>query len=56
MTMLSKAPPLPVAASQRVLIVEDGFAVANDLQQIVEWAGYVVTGIAFTVTQALALK
>src|SRR5690606_9897836 len=39
-----------------VLIVEDEFAVANDLRQILEKAGYRVIGIAFTVDKALEIK
>jgi transcriptional regulator with GAF, ATPase, and Fis domain len=39
-----------------VLIVEDEFAVANDLRQILEKAGYQVSGIAFTVAKAIELK
>jgi transcriptional regulator with GAF, ATPase, and Fis domain len=35
------------------LIVEDEFAVADDLQLILEKAGYRVSGIAFTVVEAL---
>lgn len=54
--MPTNAYPATTAAPQRVLIVEDEFAVANDLQQIVERAGYVVSAIAFTVAQALALQ
>jgi transcriptional regulator with GAF, ATPase, and Fis domain len=36
--------------------VEDEFAVANDLRQILEKAGYQVSGIAFTVAKAIELK
>ncbi|HLW19406.1 MAG TPA: sigma 54-interacting transcriptional regulator [Cyclobacteriaceae bacterium] len=39
-----------------ILIVEDEFAVANDLRQILEKAGYRVIGIAFTVAKAIELK
>jgi transcriptional regulator with GAF, ATPase, and Fis domain len=39
-------------AYKKVLIVEDEFAVANELQEIVEKAGYEVTGSAFTVGEA----
>ena len=38
---------------QTVLIVEDEFAVANDLRLILERAGYVVNGTAFSVAKAL---
>ncbi|MDR7127926.1 transcriptional regulator with GAF, ATPase, and Fis domain [Algoriphagus sp. 4150] len=41
---------------QTILIVEDEFAVANDLQQILEKAGYRISGIAFTVAKAIELK
>jgi CheY-like chemotaxis protein len=40
---------------QTILIVEDEFAVANDLRQMLEKAGYIVSGIAFTVAKALEL-
>ncbi|WP_210521134.1 sigma 54-interacting transcriptional regulator [Hymenobacter terricola] len=46
---------LPSPAQQSILIVEDELAVANDLRQIVELAGYVVSGTAFTAAQALHL-
>lgn len=45
---------MPVPA-QTILIVEDEFAVANDLRQILEKAGYIVSGIAFNVPKALEL-
>lgn len=38
---------------QTILIVEDEFAVANDLRLILERAGYLVNGIAFSVAKAL---
>ncbi|MBC7827591.1 MAG: sigma 54-interacting transcriptional regulator [Chitinophagaceae bacterium] len=41
---------------QTILIVEDEFAVANDLRTILEKAGYLVSGIAFTVAEALELN
>jgi DNA-binding response OmpR family regulator len=44
---------LPTGAPQTILIVEDEFAVADDLQLILEKAGYLVSGIAFTVAEAL---
>ncbi|QHW00152.1 sigma 54-interacting transcriptional regulator [Spirosoma endbachense] len=40
---------------QTILLVEDEFAVANDLQIILKKAGYRVSGIAFTVEKALEL-
>jgi transcriptional regulator with GAF, ATPase, and Fis domain len=43
-------------SGQTILIVEDEFAVANDLRQILEKAGYQVSGIAFTVAKAIELK
>jgi response regulator of citrate/malate metabolism len=43
-------------SGQTILIVEDEFAVANDLRQILEKAGYRVSGIAFTVAKAMELK
>jgi CheY-like chemotaxis protein len=44
-----------LTAPQQVLIVEDEFAVANDLWQIIERAGYQVSGVAVSVTKALEL-
>lgn len=41
---------------QTILIVEDEFAVANDLRTILEKAGYLVSGIAFSVPEALELN
>lgn len=41
--------------SQTILIVEDEFAVANDLRLILERAGYIVSGIALSVTKAVEL-
>lgn len=43
-------------SQQTILIVEDEFAVANDLRHILEKAGYKVSGIAFTVEKAIELK
>src|SRR5690554_1434856 len=43
-------------SQQTILIVEDEFAVANDLRQILEKAGYQVSGIAFTVAKAIELQ
>ncbi|WP_433832018.1 sigma 54-interacting transcriptional regulator [Flavobacterium anhuiense] len=39
--------------SSKVLIVEDEFIVANDLQLILKHAGYIVTGIAVSAEEAL---
>ncbi len=47
---------LPAPSGQTILIVEDEFAVANDLRQILEKAGYHVSGIAFSVEKALELN
>ncbi|WP_420150105.1 response regulator [Spirosoma sp.] len=41
--------------SQTILIIEDEFAVANDLRLILERAGYIVSGIALSVAKALEL-
>ncbi|MFD1141181.1 sigma 54-interacting transcriptional regulator [Larkinella insperata] len=46
----------PQASQQTILIVEDEFAVANDLRIILEKAGYIVSGIAFTVERALEIN
>jgi transcriptional regulator with GAF, ATPase, and Fis domain len=43
-------------SQQTILIVEDEFAVANDLRQILEKAGYRVSGIAFSVAKALEIN
>jgi CheY-like chemotaxis protein len=43
-------------SGQTILIVEDEFAVANDLRQILEKAGYHVSGIAFSVDKALEIN
>ncbi|HTE25830.1 sigma 54-interacting transcriptional regulator [Flavitalea sp.] len=40
-------------AQKSILIVEDEFAVANDLRSILQKAGYRVSGIAFNVVKAL---
>ncbi len=53
--MFSEHPTTPLQTPGRVLVVEDEFAVANDLQIILESAGYGVTGIAFSVEEALEL-
>jgi transcriptional regulator with GAF, ATPase, and Fis domain len=44
------------AVPQTVLIVEDEFAVANDLRRILEKLGYRVSGIAFSVAKALEIN
>ncbi|HEX8528508.1 MAG TPA: sigma 54-interacting transcriptional regulator [Cytophagales bacterium] len=55
-TLAAPAPPAAGhAPSQTVLIVEDEFAVANDLRRILEKSGYRVSGIAFSVPKALEL-
>jgi CheY-like chemotaxis protein len=54
-TLATPAQPVAAAASQLVLIVEDEFAVANDLRRILEKSGYQVSGIAFSVAKALEL-
>ncbi len=53
--MFSENPTTPLQTPGSVLVVEDEFAVANDLQLILESAGYQVTGIAFSVEEALEL-
>ncbi len=53
--MFSENPTTPLQTPGRVLVVEDEFAVANDLRIILESAGYQVTGIAFSVEEALQL-
>jgi CheY-like chemotaxis protein/GAF domain-containing protein len=53
--MFSENPTTPLQTPGSVLVVEDEFAVANDLQIILESAGYQVTGIAFSVEEALQL-
>ncbi len=52
-TLTTPAQPVAAAANQSVLIVEDEFAVANDLRRILEKSGYAVSGIAFSVAKAL---
>lgn len=42
--------------TQTILIVEDEFAVANDLRLILEKAGYRVSGIALSVAKALEIN
>jgi transcriptional regulator with GAF, ATPase, and Fis domain len=48
-------PDTVTSTGQSVLIVEDEFAVANDLRGILERAGYIVTGTAASVAKALGL-
>jgi transcriptional regulator with GAF, ATPase, and Fis domain len=52
----ASTPPAGLSVPQTVLIVEDEFAVANDLRRILEKAGYRVSGIAFSVAKALELN
>lgn len=47
---------LSPSLQQTILIVEDEFAVANDLRLILERAGYIVSGIAFSVAKALEIN
>jgi transcriptional regulator with GAF, ATPase, and Fis domain len=47
--------PADLSAPRTVLIVEDEFTVATTLKRIVEKAGYRVSGIAYSVAQALEL-
>ena len=54
--MPTKALMPPMPARQTVLIVEDEFAVANDLRLIVERAGYSTSGPAYSVTEALEIS
>ncbi|CAN5512512.1 hypothetical protein BH09BAC4_BH09BAC4_22850 [soil metagenome] len=42
--------------TQTILIVEDEFAVANDLRLILERAGYMISGIALSVSKALEIN
>jgi transcriptional regulator with GAF, ATPase, and Fis domain/AmiR/NasT family two-component response regulator len=54
--MLTTKPASASPDRQTVLIVEDEFAVANDLRKILEKAGYHVSGTAFTVAEALEIN
>ncbi|MBO2012120.1 sigma 54-interacting transcriptional regulator [Hymenobacter negativus] len=54
--MPTKALLAPVPAQQTVLIVEDEFAVANDLRLILERAGYRTSGPAYSVAEALEIS
>jgi CheY-like chemotaxis protein len=54
--LTTPAQPAGLSTPQTVLIVEDEFAVANDLRRILEKAGYRVSGIAFSVAKALELN
>lgn len=49
------APPLTPAATCTVLIVEDEYIIANDLELILHQAGYPVLGVADSVPEARAL-
>ena len=51
----TKSTSLPGVTPLRVLLVEDEFVVANDLQLMLEKAGYIVTGIADSVEEARIL-
>jgi transcriptional regulator with GAF, ATPase, and Fis domain len=46
----------PQLLTQTILIVEDEFAVANDLRLILERVGYVVSGVALSVAKALEIN
>jgi CheY-like chemotaxis protein len=50
-----KAETPAVEIGGRILIVEDEYVVANDLQFILENAGYSVMGIAASVSEALEM-
>ena len=50
-----KADTPAIEIGSRILIVEDEYVVANDLQFILENAGYAVTGIAASVSEAQEL-
>jgi len=54
--MPTKALLAPLPAQQTVLIVEDEFAVANDLRLILERAGYHTSGPAYSVAEALEIS
>jgi CheY-like chemotaxis protein len=54
--LTTPAQPAGLSTPQTVLIVEDEFAVANDLRRILEKAGYRVSGIAFSVAKALEIN
>ena len=53
--MLNEITNISPAAQKTILIVEDEFAVANDLRSILEKAGYRVSGLAFTAAKAFEL-
>ncbi|UFH56295.1 sigma 54-interacting transcriptional regulator [Spirosoma sp. KNUC1025] len=48
-------PPLSSTATYKILIVEDEYIIANDLEIILTEAGYPVTGVADSVAEALLL-
>ncbi|HEY9296257.1 MAG TPA: response regulator, partial [Phormidium sp.] len=54
----TSSPQVPTAAAsigRHILIVEDEYIVANDLQLMLEKAGYIVCGVADSVSEALQL-
>jgi transcriptional regulator with GAF, ATPase, and Fis domain len=55
-TLTTPAQPPRLPVSQKVLIVEDEFAVANDLRRILEKSGYRISGIASSVAKAIELN
>lgn len=48
-------PPLSSTSSCKILLVEDEYIIANDLELILHEAGYPVIGVADSVTEAVAL-
>jgi CheY-like chemotaxis protein len=54
--MPTNSTTLPNPSGQTILIVEDEFAVANNLNSILEKAGYSISGIAFSVDEALEMN
>ncbi len=55
-TLTTPAQPSRLPVSQTVLIVEDEFAVANDLRRILEKSGYRISGIASSVAKAIEIN
>jgi transcriptional regulator with GAF, ATPase, and Fis domain len=53
--MPTNSTTLPNPSGQTILIVEDEFAVANNLHSILEKAGYTISGMAFSVAEALEM-
>jgi len=47
--------PVLTTVSTKLLIVEDDYLIATDLQRILEKAGYIVTGLADSVEEALQI-